>query len=105
MGMNFYTYIGPYLILPKDFDWYPFDEIVTCGRCESGIDDKDLILIPNQKLESVKRETTFDKHGGDFEVTQINPATIVRENRMLNKLAKPLIDHCDQNDIRRLKDQ
>lgn len=99
MGCRLITYVGPYLMLPKDFEWYDFDSIVSDGRGESGDDDAFCCLIPNQKLEGIEREMSVDPHGGGQDVAHINPATIVRESAALSRLAAPLFKYCDENDI------
>lgn len=92
------VYIGPYLVLPKDFDWEDFESIVTEGRGEYGIDDEKLTLVPNRDLPGISREMTIERTG-EQQFSQINPATIVRETAALSKLASPIFDYCDENDI------
>ena len=98
MGMSLTTYIGPYIIVPKGFDWYQWDSIVCDGRMEAGTDDKETILIPNQKLEGVERSMHVDRTG-EQQLQQINPAMIVRETAAFSRLAKPVWDWCDERDI------
>jgi hypothetical protein len=98
MGMDLTTYIGPYLIVPKGFDWCEWDNIVCDGRGEAGVGEDRVILVPNQKLEGVTRSMRVDRTG-EQEQTQINPAMIVRETAAFVRLAKPVIDWCDERDI------
>lgn len=88
MGMHMTVYVGPYLIVPRSsgLDWYEFDSIVCEGRGEAGVDEQDLILIPNQSLDGVDRNMVVDAHG-EQDVAQIDPADIVKEKAAFGRLA------------------
>ena len=99
MGMSMSVYVGPYLVLPKDFDWWPFDEIVTCGRGESSMHDSNLILIPNRELENDERPKHFHKNGDNQDIVRLLSLTAEIEVKLLAELAKPLVDHCIENGV------
>lgn len=96
--MNLTTYIGPFITVPRGFDWWKFDDIIAEGRGEAGVGDAEMVLIPNQKLEGVDRSMRVDRTG-DQEMCQINPAMIVKETAAFMRLAKPLIKYCDDCEI------
>lgn len=98
MGMSLTTYVGPYLIVPRGFEWWKFDNIVADGRGEAGVGENVVILVPNQELEGVTRPMRVDRTG-DQEMCQINPAMIVRETSAFIRLAKPVLQYCDDYGI------
>ena len=62
MSMQLSIYVGPYLVLPKDFQWYDWDQIVTDGRYEAGTDDEHLHLVPNVPLPGIDRLLRFSRY-------------------------------------------
>ena len=99
MSMVLSIYVGPYLILPAGFDWWPWAEFVTDGRMEAAeSDDEPVYLIPNQKLDTIDRQMKFDRHG-DWPVVAVCMDEILDEERALERLATPLILHCEREEI------
>ena len=102
MGMSLTVYVGPYLIVPKHsgfpVDWMKWDTIVCDGRGEAGSDEKDLILIPNCKLDGIERTMQFERHG-EQDIVQISPATIVRESAAFSRLASEIFKWCDSHEV------
>jgi len=98
MGMSFTTYVGPYLTVPRGFDWWEFEDIIVDGRGEAGVGEDVMVLVPNKKLEGVERSMRVDRTG-EQEMCQINPETIVKETVALVRLAEPVFKYCDDYDI------
>ena len=100
MGMDLTVYVGPYFIVPKagDFPWMDWDTVICDGRGEAGVDEPDLILIPNRKLDGIERQMHVDRHG-EQQLSQINPATIVKETAAFVRLADEVIRYCDDRGI------
>jgi len=98
MSMNLSVYVGPYLILPKGFDWWDWDSIVVDGRGEAGVDEAFVILIPNRKLDGVTRELSIDKYD-EHTATAISEATIGAEKTVFHALAQPIFDYCKTRGI------
>jgi|GEM_PF-2880209 len=94
MGMNLSVYVGPYFIIAKEscFRWMDWENVLCDGRGEAGVDESDLILIPNRKLDGVERPMHIDGEQGTI---QINPAMIVKETAAFVRLADEVIRHCD----------
>ena len=93
MSMQLSIYVGPYLVLPKDFQWYDWANIVTNGRFEAGTDDEHLYLVPNVPLPGIDRQLLFDR-GKDTPVLAIHGGHIVDELNALTALVDPLSVHC-----------
>ncbi len=91
------VYVGPYYTVPKDFDWKPWDGIVTACRMESGHDDDRLVLLPVGKVADISRDMTFVNC--EHELTQINPGTIVRNAAACSRHLADLIDACDEVNV------
>jgi len=100
MSMNWSVYIGPYLTVPRDsgFDWMLWDSLVCDGRGESGVNEPNLILIPNSKLEGVERIMNIDCYA-EHKISQINPATIVKESAAFSRLVTNIIKWFDSREI------
>ena len=98
MSAKLYVYVGPYAILPKDFDWHGFDEIIDDGRRDEGDNDEVLYLIPNKPLEPKARQM-FWHRGADLRVMHISWANIARECRLFRQLAEPLWRHCEEHGV------
>lgn len=99
MGMNYKVYIGPYFVLSKEdkFPWINWDSIVFEGRGESGVNENELILIPNQKLEGIEREMNFDLDCDS--IVEISPEEIDNEISAFVNLANEIIIYCNEKSI------
>jgi len=86
-------YIGPYIQLPPDFDYRPWDAIVVNARGHLWQHGDPLILIPRHPLDTISRSF----YCGD-DVVQINPATIVRESGAFWRLIDGLLDATNDDD-------
>ena len=98
MSMQLNIYVGPYLVLPKTFEWYDWDQIVIDGRFEAGTDDEYLYLVPNVKLTGIDRQLLFER-GEDTPVLIITEAMISRETEAMFALADPILQHCKQANV------
>ena len=98
MSMNLTVYIGPYLIVPKTFEWYGFDSLVTDGRCEAGTDDAELYLIPNLDVQGISRQLQFDRHS-ETPVVSIEPVGVGEETMRFRTHVESLIVHCRRHKI------
>jgi len=90
-------YIGPYYTISKevDFDFLRWEHLVCCGRGESSSGDNERYLISNY-ISKEDRAWWLDSFEG---VQHINPATIVRENRLFCEKLGPLLQFFDENEI------
>jgi len=98
MSMQLTIYVGPYLVLPKDFYWCDWAHLVTDGRFEAGTDDEYLYLVPNVPLPGISRQLRFER-SADTPVVRITEATISREMEAMHKLADPLLVHCQVKNV------
>lgn len=92
MSMDFSVYVGPFMTVPKDFDWLPWGMLVADGRMEAGNEDDLTYLIPNQALEGVSREMRYDRFG-DYPVFSID-GNSSKETRVFISGVEQLTSHC-----------
>lgn len=98
MSMTLYIFVGPYLEVDGDFDWRPFDNIVTDGRGEAYEPGESKRLIPNVKIPGITRQTTWDRCS-HTPVVAIGEAGMGEEKVAFFNLCKPIFDHCQERKI------
>jgi len=96
--MQLSIYVGPYLVLPKDFQWYDWDHIVADGRYEAGTDDEYLPLVPNVKLPGIDRQLRFER-GEDMPVVPIDSMSLVKELWAFRQLTALLRAKCYEKKV------
>lgn len=103
MGMSMSVYVGPYLKVEVPDDKIDdlldeFQDLVQDGRGESGENDADLYLIPNQDLPGVSRPMSFDRHEGDYKPIEFRSITEhVEECEAFTELVCPLLQELREN--------
>lgn len=98
MSSTLYIYVGPYLETDGDFDWWPFDKLVTDGRMESAEPGESLRLIPNVKVPGITRQTTWDR-SSETPVVAIGLLQMIDERDALRRLIGPILSHCNERKI------
>lgn len=96
MGLT--TYIGPFLEVPYDFDYYQFENLVSDGRGEAGVGEDKRILIPNQKLAGIDRKMVVDPTG-EQQVSKLSVLATVVESDKFSQLIEPVTIHCNNKGI------
>ena len=97
MSMQLSIYIGPYLVLPKDFEWYDWDQIVTDGRFEERTDGY-LYLVPSVPLPGIDRQLRFDRKKGT-PVVPIDSMSLVKELYAFSQLTNLLRAKCYEKKV------
>ena len=98
MSSTLYIYVGPYLETDGDFDWWPFDSLVTDGRGEAAEPGESKRLIPNVKVPGITRQTTWDRHS-DTPVVAIGGAQTYDEKAAFGRFASKVLTHCNERKI------
>jgi len=91
--MNLSVYVGPYLVLPRDFNWREWESIVADGRMEAKEDGGELMLVPSVDLPGIDRQLRFGRNG-ETPVVAIHSGHVVAEIRALTNLTDRLLRHC-----------
>lgn len=98
MGQRMTVYVGPYLTVPKEFDWTRFDSILQDGRMEAGESDTHTVLIPVDGLLGDCRQMRVDPYG-EMELQRIEPGVLLAERLAFGVAVKDLISHCELNGV------
>lgn len=86
MSTNLTVYVGPYLQVHKIFDYTDFDSLLTDGRGEAGVYEKDWCLIPNQRIPGIpERQTDFDRYADTERVIGITEHRVKLEREAFEK--------------------
>ena len=99
MSMNLDIYVGPYLETDGDFNWWPFDSLVTDGRGEAAEPGESKRLIPNVKVPGITRQLTWGRYS-ETPVVAITEAGMSAEKETFARLVGPVLTHCNERKIK-----
>jgi hypothetical protein len=96
--MHLSIYVGPYFVVPANFPWFDFDQLVADGRMEAKRDGELLILVPNCPLPGVERQMVFSRDD-ECDVVPIERVNVISECNAFATAAIEVVSYCNRKQI------